>query len=208
MFVQVIQGRVADTARARTVMDRWLVDIQPGAVGWLGGTFGFTDAGVLCAIVRFDSEEAAQANAARPEQALWWEEMNGCFDGPVTFHDCRDVQMLVGGGSDAAGFVQLIQGHVTNRERVHTLLDQSSQVILDYRPDVLGATIAIDDDGFFTETIFFSSEAEAREAEKQEMPPAVQELVDEEASLVEDVQFLDLHMPWFATADVRRPHNP
>lgn len=205
MFVQVIQGRVRDTAAARATMDRWLTDLQPGAVGWLGGTFGFTDDGVLCAIVRFDSERAAQLNSSRPEQVAWWAEMEQHFEGPVSFHDCADVQLLVGGGSDEAGFVQLIQGRVVDRDRVHTLMDRAGQVISEYRHDVLGATVAIDQDGFFTEAVFFTSEADAREGEKQEMPAAVQELVDEEAALVQDVQFLDLHVPWFASAEIKRP---
>ena len=204
MFVQVIQGRVRDEAAARATMDRWLQDLQPGAVGWLGGTYGFTDEGMLCAIVRFDSREAAQANSARPEQAAWWEEMSRHFDGPVTFHDCADVQLLVGGGSDEAGFVQLIQGRVTDRDRVHALMERSGELIAKHRPDVLGATIAIDDDGFITETVFFRSEAEARAAEQQQMPPEVQALLDEEASLVSDMQFLDLHVPWFAAAERKR----
>ena len=204
MFVQVIQGRVRDTDAARATMDRWLTDLQPGAAGWLGGTFGFSDVGVLCAIVRFESEAVAKANSVRSEQVAWWDEMSGHFDGPVTFHDCSDVQLLVGGGSDEAGFVQLIQGRVTDREAVHKLLDQSSEVISEYRHDVLGATICIDDEGFFTEVVFFTSESAAREGEKQEMPAAVQDLVEEEMRLVEDVQFVDLHEPWFATAKQKR----
>ena len=204
MFVQVIQGRVRDTEAARATMDRWLMELQPGAVGWLGGTFGFTDDGVLCALVRFDSEQAARINSARPEQAAWWEEMERHFDGPVSFHDCADVQLLVGGGSDEAGFVQLIQGRVVDRDRVHTMLDKAGQIISEYRHDVLGATVAIDAEGFFTETVFFTSEADARQGEQQEMPSAVQELVDEEESLVTDVHYLDLHVPWFVTADKKR----
>jgi len=200
MFVQVIQGRVRDAAAAHATMDRWLVDIEPGAVGWLGGTFGVTDDGMLCALVRFDSREAAALNSARPEQAAWWEEMSGHFDGPVSFHDCDDVQLLVGGGSDEAGFVQVIQGKVSDRDAVHTLMDRAGDVIATYRKDVLGATIAIDDDGFFTETVFFTSEAAAREGEKQEMPAAVQELVDAEEALVSELAFHDLHAPWFASA--------
>jgi len=200
MFVQVIQGRVRDAEAARATMDRWLRDLQPGAVGWLGGTYGFTDEGMLCAIVRFDSREAAQANSARPEQAAWWEQMSRHFDGPVTFHDCADVQLLVGGGSDEAGFVQLIQGRVTDRDRVHSLMDRSGELIARHRPDVLGATIAIDDDGFFTETVFLRTEAEARTAEQQQMPAEVRALLDEEASLVSEMQFVDLHAPWFAAA--------
>ena len=59
-------------------------------------------------------------------------------------------------------------------------------------------------DGFFTETVFFTTEAEARAAEQQQMPPEVRALLDEEASLVSDMQFLDLHVPWFAAAERKR----
>ncbi len=38
------------------------------------------------------------------------------------------------------------------------------------RPDILGATLAIEDDGTFTETIAFTSEASAREGEGKAMP--------------------------------------
>lgn len=203
MFVQVIQGRIRDAAAARHTMDRWLEDVQPGAIGWLGGTFGVTDDGVLCAIVRFDSRQAAAENSARPEQAAWWQEMSAHFDGPVTFHDCDDVQLLVGGGSDEAGFVQIMQGKVADRSAVHSLMDRAGEVIAEHRKDVLGATIAIDDDGYFTETVFFTNEADARQGERQQMPAAVQELVDEEARLVSELRFMDLHTPWFATARPR-----
>ena len=43
--------------------------------------------------------------------------MQECFDGEVTFHDCDDVTMFLGGGSDDAGFVQVIQGRLSDPER-------------------------------------------------------------------------------------------
>lgn len=119
--------------------------------------------------------------------------------GPVSFHDCADTMLLLGGGSDQAGFVQIIQGRVPDRERIHTLAQRSTGLLSRHRPDVLGATIAIDDDGVFSETIAFTSEAAARAAERQEMPPEARQLVDEEMSLLDEVTFLDLHQPWFAS---------
>lgn len=201
MFVQVIQGRVGDADAARATMDRWLRDLRPGAQGWLGGTYGVTDDGLLVAVVRFESYEDARRNSERSEQSGWWDQMSRHFTGKITFHDCKDVSLLVGGGSDDANFVQIIQGRVRDRDRVLALLEQSSQLISKYRPDVLGATIAIDEDGYLTETVAFTSEQEARLAEKQEMPAEVKSLMDEEMSLLEDVEFLDLHQPWFATAE-------
>ena len=47
MFIQVIQGKVADAEGLRTCLDRWLTDLQPGATGWLGSTGGVTDDGMF-----------------------------------------------------------------------------------------------------------------------------------------------------------------
>lgn len=199
MFVQVIHGRVADPDAAKETMERWLRDLKPGAVGWLGGTYGSTDDGMLVAVIRFASEEDAKRNGERPEQSAWWDEMSRHFSGEITFHDCKDVSLLVGGGSDDARFVQIIQGRVRDRDRAIALLEQSSTMISKYRPDVLGATIAIDEDGYLTETVAFTSEEEARKAEMQELPAEVKSMMDEEMSLLEDVRFLDLHQPTFVS---------
>ena len=201
MFVQIIQGQVGDAGAARVTLDLWLHELQPGAQGWLGGTYGVTDDGELVAVVRFASQEDARRNAERPEQGAWWELMSQHFVGEITFHDCNDVSVLVGGGSDDARFVQIIQGKVHDVERAHVLIEQSGSLVSTYRPDVLGATIAIDAQGYFTETVAFTSEAAAREAELQPMPAAIQKLMEEELSLLEDARFLDLHQPWFASAE-------
>lgn len=200
MFMQIIQGKVTDPEAARRLLEQWQSDLQSGARGWLGGTYGVTDDGMLVACVRFADAAAAQANSLRPEQGMWWQEMEKCFAGPVTFHDCDDVRLLMGGGSDQAGFVQVIQGRVRDRERFLGLVDSSGEMISRYRPDILGATIAIDDDGVVTETVAFTDEQAARQAEQQDMPAEARDLVEEEMSLLEDVQFLDLHSPWFASA--------
>ena len=199
MFIQIIQGQVKNATGVRKTMDRWLQDLEPGAVGWVGGTFGISDDGMFMAVVRFESAEAAQSNSHRPEQSVWWKEMEQYFTGPVSFHDCKDVMLLAGGGSDKAKFVQVIQGQVRDRERVHTLTEQSASMLSKYRPDVIGSTIAIDDGGFFTETVSFTSETEARAAESRPMPPEVQKMMEEEMSLIEGVTYIDLHEPWFAT---------
>ena len=40
------------------------------------------------------------------------------FDGPVEFHDSDDVTLLFDGGSDDAGFVQVIRGKVDDAARL------------------------------------------------------------------------------------------
>jgi hypothetical protein len=200
MFMQIVQGKIRDRAAAKATMNRWLDDVQPGAEGWLGGTYGVTEDGQLVACVRFRDRAAADANSARPEQSAWWTEMEQHFDGPVTFHDCEDVMLLLGGGSDEAQFVQVIQARVTDRDKLHRLMDESSEMLAQRRPDVLGGTIAIDADGVVTETIAFTSEAAARQAERQDMPAEAEEAM----SLLQDVHYLDLREPWFATAEQRK----
>ncbi|MGH3860610.1 hypothetical protein [Actinokineospora sp.] len=199
MFMQIIQGRVRDTDAAKAALDRWQTDLAPGAEGWLGGTYGVTDDGMMVAAVRFESREAAQRNSDRPEQSQWWAGMESCFDGEVTFHDCDDVTLLLDGGSDRAGFVQVIQGRITDRDRARSIVEQSAKMISQYRPDLLGATLAVDEDGFFTETVAFTSEDEARKNEAKELPEEARKMFEEEMSLMQDVKYLDLHQPWFSS---------
>ena len=148
--------------------------LGPSAEGWLGGTYGVTDDGQFVAVVRFESREAATANSARPEQGEWWQKMQECFEGEVTFHDCEDVTMFLGGGSDDAGFVQVIQGKLTDPERFRTFMSQPMDALHEARPEILGGTIAIEADGTFTQTVAFTTEAAAREGEAKEMPAEMQ----------------------------------
>src|SRR5829696_4151697 len=184
-------------------MDRWEEELEPTATGWLGGTYGMTDDGEFVAVVRFDSRESAEANSARPEQGAWWEETARYFDGDVTFHDCDDVTMLLDGGSDDAGFVQVIQGRLSDPEGFRHQMEQPMDLLREARPDIIGGTVAIDGDGFFTQTIAFRTESEAREGELKSPPPDAQQEMDEMAALTSDVSYHDLHHPWFASAGTR-----
>jgi hypothetical protein len=108
MFVQVIQGRVSDATQVRQGVDDWMARLAPGAESWLGSTTGVTDDGTLIAVVRFDSAEAARRNSGRAQQGEWWSGMSKLFSGEVTFHDCSEVVTARAGGSDDAGFVQVL----------------------------------------------------------------------------------------------------
>ena len=61
MFMQVIQGRVADRDGLRK-LDRWTAAIKPGATGWLGMTGGVADDGrfILCVRFRHDRGRPVQ----------------------------------------------------------------------------------------------------------------------------------------------------
>jgi hypothetical protein len=193
VFIQVIQGKCSRQDELRAMADRWRDDLGGGAVGWLGGTYGFTDDDEFIGIVRFESREAAMANSNRPEQSAWAEQMMALMDGPVEFHDCDDVTMFLDGGSDTAGFVQVIRGRVEDPTRMKAMLADTT-TLHEMRPDIIGGTLALEDDGTFTETIAFRDEESARKGEQVE-PPA--EIRDDLMSMMAGATFYDLHEPWF-----------
>ena len=203
MFIQVIQGRCTDADALHRQMDRWRDELEPGASGWLGGTYGVTDDGEFVGVVRFESKEAAERNSNRPEQGAWWQETSKLFDGDVSFHDCDDVTMMLDGGRDDAGFVQVIQGQLSDADRFRHMMEQPMDRLHEMRPEIIGGTIAIDRNGFFTQTIAFTTESAAREGEAQTPPPDGQQMMDEMSSLMTDVSYHDLHHPWFASAGAR-----
>lgn len=183
MFVQVIQGVVSDPQLLRRSMEAWERDIRPGASGFLGSTSGLTPDGRAIVLARFESEEAARANSERPEQGAWWNEASKAFDGEPRFHDCRRVDLVLGGGSDAAGFVQVIQGHTSDEERLRRLGQEMEEGLRQRRPDILGIVIAWHGDGGFTQAVYFTSEEAARAGEKatesDEMRQHFMEVFDE-----------------------------
>lgn len=193
MFIQVITGQVADTEGLNAALGRWDTEIRPGAVGFLGSTEGITDDGRFVGLVRFESTEAARANSQRPEQGAWWQEAEQCFAGPVTFHDCTEVDVYRSGGSDAAGFVQVMQGHA-DRERLRDMDAKFEDRLAEMRPDLLGSVRAWDGDEY-TEAAYFSTEAEARAAEAQEPPPDVAAAMGDWQQVMGDVTYYDLTSP-------------
>lgn len=197
MFVQVIQGPVAAAQQVRAAIDRWLAEAAPGAIGWLGTTAGVTDDGTFIALARFESADAARRNSERAEQDQWWQEFSKLFTGEVTFHDCTDVAEMGSGGSDDAGFVQVIQGRLKDPARMREMAEQMTATPADYRPDVIGGFIAFHGDGGYTTAVDFTSEAEAREGESKERPAEIQEQWDQQMAMHESgPTYLDLHEAW------------
>ena len=196
MFIQVIQGKCTRQDELRAVLDRWPVELGPGATGWLGGTYGFTDDDDFIGVVRFEDRESAMANSERPEQGAWAEQMMAAFDGPVEFHDADDVTLLFDGGSDDAGFVQVIQGKVDDPERLRRLIASDPAELRRMRPEIIGATLALEADGSFTETVAFTDEASARSGEATEPPADVRAELE---YAMQGARFYDLRHPWFGS---------
>jgi hypothetical protein len=197
MFVQVIQGHVSDAKQVRAALDRWAQDLAPGASGWLGSTAGVTDDGRFVALARFESEEAARRNSERPEQGEWWAETAKLLSGEATFRDSRHVAVDIVGEPDDAGFVQVIQGRGSDPARAWELMEQDSEEWAAFRPDILGSVAAEHDGGAYTMTLYFASEAAAREGESKEPPPELKAQMEEMDALSVGVpEFFDLKEPW------------
>lgn len=195
MFVQVIKGRTRDAAGVRRQSERWRDDVRPGAKGFLGSTVGIADDGTFIAFARFADEAAARANSDRPEQSAWWEETSKFFDGEPTFRESNDVRTLFDGGSDTAGFVQVMEGTVTDRAKAEAL--ETPELLAELRaarPDLIGGLRVWFDGGAFAEAAYFMSEEDARQGESSTDFSGPQQ---DYAELYGEMTFIDLRDPIF-----------
>ena len=201
MFVQVITGKTSKAAQVRAAMDRWVDELAPGAPGWLGSTAGVTEDGRFIALARFESEEAAQRNSARPEQDRWWADTAQLLDGEATFRNSVNVMPDLRGDPDKAGFVQIMQGEQgPDPERAQELMNQNRDEWAAFRPEVLGSLGAAHPDNTWTMALYFTSESEAREGEAKEPPPRLQAQMEEMDKLsVGTPEYFDLKDPWLTS---------
>lgn len=201
MFVQVIQGKAKDAAGLKKQWERWDQELKPQATGYLGGTAGVTADGKFIALARFESDDAAKANSDSPEQSKWWEETSQYLD-DVMFHDCTEVALSKGGGSDDAGFVQVMQGKVNDVAKAKELESKMEEKMNELRPDVLGSVTAYHpENGRYTSAIYFKSEAEARVKEKEmETAEGFEEFMGEWQAIADgETEYLDITEPWYSS---------
>jgi len=197
MFVQIIRGKTKDPAAVRTADEHWKRELKPGAKGYLGTTAGVADDGTVVIVARFDSEASARANSDRPEQGDWWVNYGQkAFDGVPTFFDSTDVELFRDGGSDKAGFVQVMFGKVKDVAADKEFGKKLESEMPSLRPDVIGGVNCYAPDGRFANVTYFTSEAEAREGEKKEMPGFEEAMQNIDGQ----IDFVDLRDPWFDSA--------
>lgn len=177
-------------------MKRWMDELRPGATGFLGTTAGVSPDGRAIAVVRFESAEAARANSDRPEQGEWWAEMEACYDGDVQFTESDDIDQFMAGGSNDAGFVQVMKSHDVDRDAVARLDAAFEQHAESWRPDIIGGTRVWTGPTSGYDITYFTSEAAAREGESKPPPDELAELFDEFQELMSKTEFIDLPDPW------------
>ena len=197
MFVQVIEGKVSDKAGLHRQMDRWEAELRPGAAGFLGSTGGVTDDGVGFAIARFESAAAAKANSERAEQGAWWSETEKCFDGPVSFTDSEDVEEFLGGGSNDAGFVQVMKtANGPSREVVHNLDKEFEKHASTFRPDLIGGVRVWTGPFVDGGRELLHERGRSARGRGKEPPAELAELFSKYADVIANTEFLDLIDPW------------
>jgi len=197
MFIQVITAKVVDEEAMWRQLDRWEAELRPGAQGFLGSTGGVTDDGRLIALVRFDSADAARRNGDRPEQGQWWAEMEKTLENP-TFQDSVEVDVLGGGPSVDAGFVQVMRGRIVDPAKLAELrsrMKEFESAMVTARPDVIGDVTVMHPDGTFTNAVYFRSESEARANEAKEMPAEMMAMFSDWMSAAPVDEYLDIRTP-------------
>jgi hypothetical protein len=194
MFVQIIEGRTNDGSALLARGEAWQRDVGADAVGFLGVTAGVTGDGRAISVVRFESEEAARANSERPEQSAWWADTAKLYDGEPTFTESSDVTLWMGGGSNDAGFVQVMKSTGVDREAVEKM-DAAFEPHTGLRPDLLGGIRVWTGKDSCVDVAYFTSEAAAREGEKAEMPAELQDVMSELGEGMGEIEYLDLTDP-------------
>jgi hypothetical protein len=198
MFVQVMRAQVRDPDGVRRVFDRWDRDLRQGADGFLGCTSGITPDGELVAVARFENVDLAERNSARPEQDVWFEELCMYLDGEPTFTEATEVDLLLDGGAQDAGFVQVMRGRADDKEGAREAMAEMAVPMRAARPDVLGGLLAWHGGNDFTEVVYFTSEEEARKGEASVLPERLQEPLARAAMHIDE--YLDLPRPVETTA--------
>jgi hypothetical protein len=196
MFVQVVHAKTKDKAGIKEMWDRWNREVKPAAQGYLGATGGVTDDGTLLVIARFDSADAAERNNNIPEQQQWYSEFEKYIEGAPTFTNYTNVELDNGGGSDDAGFVQVIRVKGGDPAAWKALDEEMGPKMRELRPDVIGSVTAYEGDDV-TSVVYFTSEEEAR---KNESNAEFQELSQQYMKLTGEPTFYDLKDPWLESA--------
>src|SRR5262249_25079414 len=113
---------VTDEPSLRRLVQRWGAEVKPGAEGVLGATAGGSADGAALVFVRFADEASAEANRRRSEQAAWWQDMLETFEASPAVHESSDTALLLAGGSDDAGFVQVVRAPTPDRAKIDALM--------------------------------------------------------------------------------------
>jgi hypothetical protein len=192
MLAQVVQVRTNDPDGARPLLERLARDVAPVA----RGSVGVTEDGVLFAVFLMDREDAVQL-----DDVPGWVGLSRFIERDVDVRTSRRVAVFGEGASPRAGFVQVVQGRLSDLELALEHLAGLQVLLAEHLPALVGSVTVLHAPDGFTRVLYFSSEDEAR-ATETDFPPALQD-ADEQARrfLVGEPTFLDFRHPVVFPAD-------
>ena len=199
MFVQVIEGKTSDPDGLRAQFDKWVAELQPGATGYLGTTAGVAADGRVVCFARFESEDAARANSDRAEQGAWWAETEKLLE-DVQFSESTDVSQFLAGGSDDAGFVQIMKVTGVDRSKVEEGDREFEPLAAKLRPDLIGGVRVWTGPDSMIEANYFTSEEAARQGESQPPPEEFAEGFADFMAMMSKAEFVDFSDPYLHSA--------
>ena len=119
MFVQVIEGRTTDPDGLRAQFDKWVAELQPGATGYVGTTAGVAaDGRVVCLRPVRVGGRRRGPTASGPSRARGGPRPRSCSTGPSSSPSRATSRQFLAGGSDDAGFVQVMKVAGVDRAKV------------------------------------------------------------------------------------------
>jgi hypothetical protein len=193
MFVQVIKGKTKNPEAMLALGEKWQKELRPGAAGYLGSTIGAAADGTFLAAIQFSDDAAAKANSERPEQGAFFKEMAQYIDGEPVFRESSDTSTMFDGPTEKSTFVQVMESTCKDRAQAEAM--ESGEMLEQLRaarPDLLGGLRVWFDGGDVLEAAYFTSETDARHAEKSS---AFDEPQQDFASLYDNMTYVDLTNP-------------
>jgi hypothetical protein len=190
MFVQVVGAPVSDRASVLEGTRRGAEALRSDSGGFLGLTAAVTDDGRFIGVARFE----------RPARTAWWSGLEPWLEGTADVRSSSDVELLLGGGADGAGFVEVIEGRTNDRGRFMELERQLEQSFAAERPDFLGSLLIWWPDGAWLEVASFTSEADVRAADARPLSPTVEALISAWEEVARPSSQLDLADPLLVPA--------
>lgn len=194
MFVRVIDAAVVSKALLRNAWDHLHDELARTDV-WSASVGGVGSNGRFLATMCFTSPSGTDVLESDPLVARWWADLHLHLEEP-TVQDSTSADILIPGGSEAATFVQFIRGRSSDPERMSAINKAMQAEVQMHRPEILGSSIAWHAGGVFTETVYFTSEQEARLGESREFPGGIKGLFEELMQLVQEIAYIDVRSPW------------
>ncbi|MFL6294783.1 MAG: hypothetical protein ACJ75M_02855, partial [Actinomycetes bacterium] len=111
-------------------------------------------------------------------------------------HDAPKVRLFGDGRLDLAGYVQVIQGHIDDLERMASL-GGDQEVLAREAPHILGMTVAehANPPGDFTQILYFTSEQDAQRFDQEPQADGDESAQEERRGLMTNLRSFDLREP-------------